>query len=199
VYAAEVRRWSKILGGLMWAAIQDWMCEPHMLVKTGRTIRDHQLLTIESLATLRAIAPDVQWTPVLQGWRVDDYLEHVEMYAAAGFDLRAEPIVGVGSVCRRQGTAVGAGIMRAVSRLGLRIHAFGIKTQGLEVYGDRIVSADSLAWSFAARRQRIRLPGCNHATCANCHVYALRWREEMLRGLGDRIDGTGPRQAEMPW
>lgn len=200
VYVAEVRRWSRIIGKLLWAAIQDWMCEPDMLAKTGKSIRDHQLLTIKSLVTLRRLGPELPWTPVLQGWHLDDYLHHLELYRTeAGVDLLAEPIVGVGSVCRRQGLAVGAGIMRGLSRAGLRIHAFGIKTQGLAEYGDRIVSSDSLAWSFAARSQRVRLPGCGHATCGNCFDFAMQWRERLLRDLGEKVTLDRPRQVEMPW
>jgi hypothetical protein len=95
--------------------------------------------------------------------------------------------------------AEGAGIMRGLSRAGLRIHAFGIKTRGLAEYGDRIVSSDSLAWSFAARRQNIRLDGCEHATCGNCFRFAMQWRENLLRDLGDKVTLDRPNQVEMPW
>lgn len=198
VYVAEVRRWSQIIGNLEWAAIQDWMCEPVMLAKTGLTVRDHQLRTIESLVTLRGIAPEIPWAPVLQGWRIDDYLAHLDMYASAGFDLRREPIVGVGSVCRRQGTREALAIMRALSFRGIRIHAFGVKTQGLALYGDWIVSADSLAWSFTARREPIRLPGHTHKNCANCFEFAMQWRSKLLDGLG-RNDAGRRGQEVMPW
>ena len=43
--------------------------------------------------------------------------------------------------------------------------------------------ADSLAWSYHARREP-PLPGCNtHKNCANCVRFALAWREETLEGL----------------
>lgn len=78
------------------AAIRDWMCEEYIRAKTGKTIREHQELTIESYANLRATAPDVPWLPVLQGWHPDDYEAHFEMYQRAGFDLRSAP------PCRRR-------------------------------------------------------------------------------------------------
>lgn len=79
---------------MLWAAIQDWMCEPWILEKTGLTLDEHQRRTIESLRVLRELAPEIPWAPVVQGWAVADYLWHVEMYRDAGFDLTLEPIVG---------------------------------------------------------------------------------------------------------
>lgn len=198
-YVDEVLRWIDKIGPLEWAAIQDWMCEPWILEKTGKTVDEHQRLTIQSLLDLRERAPDVPWAPVVQGWKIADYVRHVEMYAAQGVDLREHAIVGVGSVCRRQGTNEGAAIMRELARGGLRLHAFGIKTQGLAMFGDRIASADSMAWSFQARKQQRRLPGHTHKTCANCFDWAMQWRERMLAGVDDRISAAGPIQVEMPW
>lgn len=192
-YAAEAVVWMREIGMLDWAAIQDWMCEPFITEKTGLTVEEHQRRTIESLRTLRQLAPGVPWTPVVQGWEVADYLRHVDMYAAAGFDLMAEPIVGVGSVCRRQGTHEGAEIMRALAATGIKIHAFGIKTQGLAIYGDRISSADSMAWSYVARRRNIRLPGCTHKTCSNCFKFAMQWAGNL------RTEPVQAPQTAMPW
>jgi hypothetical protein len=102
-YVGEVRRWRDEIGLLDWAAAQDWMCEPFILAKTGKTIEQHQRLTVENYLTLRMLAPDLPFVPVLQGWTVpDDYLRHVDQYAQAGVDLFAIPRVGLGSVCRRQ-------------------------------------------------------------------------------------------------
>ncbi len=75
--------------------------------------------------------PGVPIIPVLQGWSLPDYLRHIELYAAAGIDLAAIPLVGVGSVCRRQGTTGAAVILRTVAARGIRSHAFGLKLGGL--------------------------------------------------------------------
>lgn len=179
-YADEVRRWSECIGRMDWAAIQDWMCEPVMLARTGLTIAEHQARTIESWHTLNRLAPDVPWTPVVQGWRLDDYLGHVEQYREAGVDLAALPVVGVGSVCRRQAMGEAEEIVRALAGLGLRVHGFGFKLQGLARCADALHSADSLAWSLAARRENGPLPGCRHRKCASCIRYAMRWREQVL-------------------
>lgn len=186
-YAERTVEWSEEIGGLRWAAIRDWMCEPIMLAKTGKTISEHQKLTIDSLFRLRAAAPSISWIPVLQGWHPDDYEAHAQQYQSAGFDLSREPIVGVGSVCRRQATSEGEAVFRRVAQLGLRIHAFGVKTDGLKRYGSLLASADSMAWSYAARVRPVRLPGCRHVTCANCFKWATQW--------ADAIDGC--RQSSM--
>lgn len=179
-YADEVRRWSERIGGLQWAAIQDWMCEPFMLTKTGLTIHEHQSRTIESFWKLRELAPEIHWVPVLQGWRPDDYLRHNEDYRRSGVDLASLPLVGVGSVCRRQKTREALDILRSLRARGLSLHGFGFKIDGLHNGASKLLaSSDSLAWSRGARFVA-PLPGCTHKTCANCFKYAMLWRERVL-------------------
>ena len=181
-YAALVARFVDEIGRLEWAAPQDWMCEPWILAKTGLTVREHQRRTVENLIELRELAPELPWVPVLQGWALDDYLWHVDMYDAAGVDLSRETLVGLGSVCRRQGTQEIAALVRRLAGLGLRLHGFGMKTRGLMAAASHLVSADSLAWSYEARR-RPPLPGHRHKNCANCLEYALLWRKRVLNAV----------------
>ncbi len=178
-YIAAVRRYGSEVGMLAWAAPQDWMCEPFMVAKTGLSIAEHQRRTIANLLTLRSLAPELPWVPVLQGWGLADYQRCADLCDRAGIDLAAEPLVGVGSACRRQASAEIARILTSLSSLGLRLHGFGVKTKGLARYQDALASADSLAWSYAARRNP-PLPGCSHRSCANCLEYALEWRARML-------------------
>lgn len=152
-YAAEVRRWSEGIGLLEWAAIQDWMCEDVKLTLTGLTLFEHQRRTVQSWLDLRRIAPDLPWVPVLQGFTRAEYLRCVEMYADAGTDLTELPTVGIGSVCRREDTSEAESIIRELAGAGLRLHGFGFKLGGLERCADVLASADSLAWSDAARRR----------------------------------------------
>lgn len=205
-YAAEACRYQEEIGGLSFAAIQDHMTEPEVMRITGKSIYYHHMKTIESLATLRAIAPGVPWAPVLQGWEEGEHEEHLALYHRNGFDLRAEKIVGVGSVCRRLrvvGTA--DDFVRSLSGYGLRLHLFGYKRDGLPGTLNFVESADSMAWSFTAKKQSLRLPSCQHrhdrdsrykngpkkgqlrwragslSDCRNCLDYALHWRRETLR------------------
>lgn len=178
-YAAATRRYRDEIGGLDWAAPQDWMCEPPMVATTGLSVAEHQHRTVGNLLELRALAPDLPWAPVLQGWVLGDYLACVALYEAAGVDLTAEPVVGVGSVCRRQSTGEIAEIMGTLAGLGLALHGFGVKIRGLASYGTHLASSDSMAWSFDARRSD-PLPGHPHINCANCIDWALAWRRKVL-------------------
>ena len=190
-YAHAVARYATEVGQLAWASPQDWMCEPAILARTGRSVADHQALTVESYCTLRQFAPHLPFIPVVQGWRLRDYVACIDRYAAAGIDLASMPLVGLGSVCRRQATGEIGAIAAELAAAGLRLHGFGVKRLGLSRYADNLESADSLAWSYAARR-RPALPGCTrHRNCANCPRYALAWREQVLAGL-DR-----PRQLRL--
>ena len=187
-YSTEVRRWRDRVGNLSWAAPQDWMCEPHILAKTGLTVAEHQRQTVANYLLLRQLAPDLPWVPVVQGWTVADYLRCVELYGERGVDLRTLPLVGLGSVCRRQGTEEIAEVVHALWSLGLRLHGFGVKSAGLRRCGKWLTSADSMAWSMEARRGD-PLPGCRHASCANCLRYALMWRAELLESLPRHYQG----------
>jgi len=183
-YAAEVRRWAAAIGMPDFAAIQDWMCAPPILSATGLTVVEHQRRTVDSYRELRELAPEIPWMPVLQGWAAPEYLDHMDMYRAAGFDLAQLPIVGVGSIARRQATSAAHRIITAVASEGIRIHALGAKTEGLRLFGSWIASADSMAWSYVARRQVVLLEDCRerggHKNCANCLSWALTWYRELL-------------------
>src|SRR5258708_27264458 len=106
------------------------------------------------------------------------------MDEAAGVDLAAEPLVGVGSVCRRQATEEIGTIMKTLAGLGLRLHGFGVKTEGLKRYGQYLASADSMAWSLRGRHVR----GCSHGSHgrqvpsseANCFSFARHWRSKAI-------------------
>lgn len=183
-YAGEIRRYRSEIGSLAWAAPQDWMCEPHVVNKTGLSVREHQARTIASVLELRA--HDVTVIPVLQGWALADYQRHVDAYSSAGIDLAAEPVIGVGTICRRQSTQEAARIIRTLARYGLKLHAFGAKATGLRLYSTSIVSADSMAWSFGARTRKIKMPGCSHTTCASCMIWALEWRKGVVEATTPR-------------
>lgn len=186
-YVDACRRYIAETGRLEWAAPMDWMCEPFMVEKTGLTVDRHQALTVENLQQLRQLAPDVPFIPVLQGYALADYVACIDRFAAAGVDLTAEPLVGVGSVCRRQDTGEITAIFRELHGAGIAGHGFGVKTKGLGRYARYLASADSMAWSYNARKNP-PLPGCAHGkdgagSCANCPAWALRWREHLLRRM----------------
>lgn len=187
-YAEEIEGFAERVGGLAWAAPQDWICAPLVLAATGLSIEEHVQRTVASVVELRGLVRGVHVAAMLQGWTLDDYVRCAELYAAAGVDLAGEPVVGLGSIAGRQDRPEVAWIVRQLAGLGLPLHGFGVKVRGWEAFGDVLASADSMAWSFDARRAE-RLPGCAHrGTCSNCERYALRWREALLA----RPLGTGP-------
>lgn len=160
---------------------------------TGLSVEEHQRRTIASYEELLGLAPEVPWAPVLQGWTLEDYLRHVAMYVERGHDLWSLPVVGVGTMCRRQRTDEAATIIHRLASLrrgdvglsggrnGMRLHGFGFKLEGLRKAAGALVSADSLAWSYGAR-YKPPLPGheARHKNCANCVEYALGWRDNVL-------------------
>ncbi len=152
-YAHQINRWAND-PALVAVVAQDYMCEPWIIEKTGLSVAEHQRLTIERYD---ALVPLVRTPvmPVLQGYAPQDYVAHLAMYRPR---LGHRHYVGVGSICKRNGDpAAIEAVLLAIkaARPDLRLHGFGLKTTAL---GSRIVreclfSADSMSWSYAARRQ----------------------------------------------
>ena len=183
-YARDVKRYESEIGKLEWCAPQDWMCEPEMKLKTGLSTREHQIRTVASVVELRALGLPV--IPVLQGWARGDYFDCWDLYERAGINLLREPVVGLGSVCRRQSSLSISFLINELADEGLRLHGFGVKTQGLEFSQSRLVSADSMAWSLAARRDTER-GECGRKSCSSCFHAAVEWRQNMLSKLGASV------------
>lgn len=172
-YAGQITRW-RTCGQLVAATAQDYMCEPFILAKTGLSVADHQRLTIERYDALRALVSGVHVLPVLQGWTPADYADHVRQY---GDRLARGMWVGVGSVCKRQGSAAKIeAVLLAIhaARPDLRLHGFGVKLTALrsDVVQALLYSADSMAWSYSARKQ-----GRNGNDWREAASFAARTRE----------------------
>lgn len=186
-YVSAVRRYMDEIGRLEFASQQDWMCEPAMRKKTGLSVVQHQERTIDNYCELMALAPEVPWLPVVQGWCRFEYEQHVEMWAARGVDLARVARVGVGSICRRTNVVSISAIVSTLAReYRLRVHAFGLKVGGLQVAGGWLASADSMAWSYAARREkraRGALVPCSSAPSPNHVSTALDWFEERIQPI----------------
>ncbi|MEU6584134.1 hypothetical protein [Nocardia sp. NPDC046763] len=201
----RVRRYHDEIGNLSWAAPQDWMCEP-IIIHGGRigktvfagthlSVPEHLHRSVANLIDLRSLAPDLPIIPTVQGFQRADYELCLDLYAKAGINLATEPIVAIGSVCRRQNTSEAAEIITTITEAvpGIRLHGFGIKTDGLAAYGSLLASSDSLAWSDTARWEQILLPGCTgHKNCANCIRWAFQWREKVLASLAGHATRTQP-------
>jgi hypothetical protein len=156
-------------------------------------VTEHQRRTVDNAVELMTLAPELPWRTVLQGYTQDEYLRCADLYERAGIDLTQQPLVGLGSVCRRQATGEAHSIIRALHARGIRrLHGFGVKTLGLRRYGNLLTSADSLAWSEDARRKQRPVCGTVHPraakNCANCLPYALTWRRRVITDQLDALD-----------
>lgn len=152
-YGDQIRRWS-VCGNLLAAVAQDYMCELFIVEKTGLSIAEHQRLTIERYDALLAENLPVYIMSVLQGYAPADYVSHIDQY---GERLQPGAWIGVGSVCKRNADARSIeAVLLAIhhARPDLRLHGFGIKATSLQsgIVRQILYSADSMAWSFAARR-----------------------------------------------
>lgn len=185
--------------------IQDFPCEIQCLKRTGATVYEHQVATLENYLYLAENFPFIPWLPTLQGWLPHQYVEHYRMYRAAGIELSDQHRVGIGSVCRRGSQRDIARVLNTLAPLNMKMHAFGLSINGLRLVGDLLRSSDSHAWSATARRERIRLPGCTHMSrpdritglrtptdCRNCFRYALAYREEVMDALRHRDRQASP-------
>lgn len=162
-YAADLHRLhSAGVVKIAAAVAQDYMCEQFILAKTGLTIPEHQRLTVERYDALRQelsrlFAGKVPFPvlPVLQGYAPADYARHVRVY---GSRLTHGMWVGVGSVCKRNGAPERiVEVLQAIKteRPDIQLHGFGVKLTSIRHPGVRslLATADSMAWSFAARKQ----------------------------------------------
>lgn len=166
------------LGTVPWA--HEGQREQQLLAHQVRTIERYDALVSSGTAGVHVL-------PVLQGYAPEDYVRHVAMY---GDRLPHGAWVGVGSVCKRNGDpAAISAVLLAVKgvRSDLRLHGFGLKKTAL---GDPLVrslleTADSMAWSYAARRE-----GRN----ANDWREAVRWTmaitERPIQQLLDLLGAT---------
>lgn len=193
-YVDEVMRYDREIGNLEWAAPMDKMCEPQIIEKTGLTVLIHQQRTVSNflqLERLWALRSDDSnpIMPTLQGWDLADYSRCLDLYADAGVDLAGYDVVGLGSVCRREYTSEIGEIVHMVRERapGIKLHGFGVKSRGIQRYGELLDSVDSQAWGIGARKRDVRTQyglSCSHASpkCTWCLTWALEWRRMALSG-----------------
>jgi hypothetical protein len=177
----------------------DYMCEPFMLKKINSTVRKNQLLTIDNHIKIKDKLDKEniksKFMGVIQGWDVNDYLEHIDDYKSYGL---IEEHMGIGSICRRTEIENIADIIKCIKKElpNVKLHGFGIKLHTFKTHPELIkmlYSADSMAWSFYGRmnplktsndsRCKINNETCIHLTnknCANCHLYMLYWYRKVL-------------------
>ncbi|MCO1581209.1 hypothetical protein M8C13_36215 [Crossiella sp. SN42] len=226
-YVAFLRRLWEELGPFRWAAQQDWMCEqqireggwyqngvrllslqhrnprsraPVYFAGTGLSVAEHQDRSDRNYHQLRELAPELPILYVLQGQHVDDYLRHRDLAAARGTDLSTHPVVGVGSVCRRQATGEAEQILARLHTEGLtRLHGFGFKIDGILRSGRYLASADSQSGSLTGRWWKGTGTACGTVhpshrgrppakSCANCTTFLFGRHRRIQRRIACQPD-----------
>lgn len=187
-YAMAVRRYSRRIGNVRWAAIQDYPCEGPALKGSGLTVERHQVLTAQSWVDQCRIWPEISDDPnpfkrVLQGdGTPESYQRSWQLYTDMDGSPAGADIIGVGSVCTIQATSVIADVVDAIHDLdpAARLHGYGVKGIGLQHTGG-FHSVDSQAEFYAARRRAIKDPRCTqmHRDCRNCPVLAESWHDKV--------------------
>jgi hypothetical protein len=130
--------------------------------------------------------------PVLQGFRPEEYADHVRAY---GDRLAPGAWVGVGSVCKRNADPEAVlAVLQAILevRPDLRLHGFGLKKTALEDLAivSCLYSADSMAWSHSARRQ---------GRDQNCYREACHFEREVLDWSGMPYGELAQAREEREW
>tara|TARA_Y100000593_G_scaffold94687_1_gene195127 strand:- start:2808 stop:3659 length:852 start_codon:yes stop_codon:yes gene_type:complete len=171
-------------GDLACIVTQDYMCEPQVIAHLKSmgiqaSWRLHQRKTVDRYKQILVEGDrqglKVPIMPVLQGWEVEDYMEHWALYVGVnraldrksrnvylphGYNHDQPQWLGLGSTCKRNAKpTVVSQILDTLpwdyvnEQDDFRIHAFGLKTTALKhgLIKDRLYSSDSFAYDFHAR------------------------------------------------
>lgn len=186
------------------AFIQDWPCELNSIQQSGKSMDEHQDLTLKSYLSLHEKAGDVM-CPVLTGQEPETYVRHLEMYKSAGVDC-SKPIFGIGAIVKKKPKNV-EWVVRGLKEVepNIKLHGFGLKTGTLCSWYvcNNIISADSHAWSKTGQSYKMGCPNCEATDCSRCLRYAMMWRENvnnMIRlnlGTWNFFDVPGKKQMSL--
>lgn len=182
-YARLINRW-KDNGEMLAAVAQDYMCEAFILKKTGLTVIQHQAMTVARYAQLKPLCLSVYILPVLQGYEPWEYVHHVMMYEQMGF-LPKGAWVGVGSICKRNANPEAIlAVLGVIKRYrpDLLLHGFGLKLTALADPRIRahLHTADSMAWSYAARMKKRAGIGLGANSPIEAHLFCDRINNFLL-------------------
>lgn len=172
--------------------LRDYPVEPKVLARHGRTIEEHQTMTIERHRSLLDLhgdrGLDAEPVATLQGWYTEDYLRHLDQFADAGILDRVD-YISIGSVCARKNDKQVANIILRVREAlpsRLKLHAFGVKKDVLRFVEvlEAVDSADSNAYDTAESRGLSgRTPDEPYTYRDTMRAY-LNWRADLAESAG---------------
>lgn len=174
-------------------ALRDYPCEPDVIEKTGKTVKYHQKMTTirhnNLLDLLSEFDIDSQPVSVVQGWKLEDYLKHLEMLKEN--DLLTD-YVAIGSVCRRNQDHEIRKIIKQISkRIGSRkLHAFGVKSNVLRFPDviEALDSADSNAFDYSSRYSENTVTGKGSNGFRNVALHYLKFKKSINEKLQETSD-----------
>lgn len=142
-------------------ALRDYPCEPGLLWKHNRTVANHQHRTIRHHRKLLDLYDNTNLSSepvaVLQGWKPEQYISHIDELQTEGLLTR---YVGIGSLSNRNPETVARIIhkVRDILPSKHQLHAFGVETNVLKLprVTESLDSADSAAYDFQTRMQEPR-------------------------------------------
>jgi hypothetical protein len=166
-------------------ALWDYPCEPDLLDSLGRSVREQQERSLDAHARLlgkvegHSLADSA--VSVVQGWTVQQYLDHLDRMSER--DVLTD-YVAIGSVCRRGQDEQIANVVLAVRDAlpdATQLHAFGVKGSVLrfrEVV-DALDSVDSAAYDYAESRLPSRRSDGESFTWRDSARAYLNWRHDL--------------------
>ena len=154
-------------------ALRDYPCEPQILQKYNVTVKDQIHRTLEHHIKLLELSERLEIKakpiPVIQGWKIPDYLYCIDLFKEHGL---ITDYMAIGSTCRRTAVKETRNVILAVREElpnSIKLHAFGVKLSVLnnKAVWDALYSADSSAWDFWARFEKRPLDTFNKSleTC----------------------------------
>lgn len=192
-----------------WWSQPDLCCEPEIARNQGEI--DYRIRATATFleGTLQVVhdwsaAAGMSWArpmPIIQGWSVDDYLRSLDLTLEVWgrWSSAPPPLIGVGSVCRRNLTHPSHGLLSIISALELhlpsssRLHLFGVKGSALSTLKTFpcVASVDSMAYDFGAR-VKSRLTGTSNNLAHRCAEMSS-W----LSAANHRIEPTSGDQLRL--
>lgn len=150
-YKNGIYAWAPMIAWTM-----DYPCEKSVRERGRYSVKDAQEMTINNQIELKELSMELEPSMVIQGYSVEEYLEHIDMIKEHG--LLTERM-GIGSICRRGQTKEIARIIRAIHAnlpSWVKLHGFGIKKSVIKTTDAKfnLYSADSLSWDYDQRYGR---------------------------------------------
>lgn len=154
-----------------WAATRDYVCA----FADEQTVIERQQFTSDQAWQMWRVYPDVpwKWTPVIQGWTVEEYRCHARELRPLIQDMRRKghsEVVGIGTLKVRDGGAEVSRIVHAVADAlpGIPFHLFGVSLKFIKArdgYFPQTASIDTSLWDgrcghkarHAANAEQMRL------------------------------------------